>query len=78
MVDLDLEESPLPKVARIEVGRSRRPSCRKIPADDSVVTERSAEHLFHITIDVWRSTILYKLWGCITSPYLKSRKKGLL
>ncbi|GFX25050.1 hypothetical protein TNCV_4260171 [Trichonephila clavipes] len=35
-----LEVSPRPKVARIEVGKSKRPSCG-IPADDFVATEMS-------------------------------------
>ncbi|GFW51562.1 hypothetical protein TNCV_4212401 [Trichonephila clavipes] len=47
-------------------------------ADNSVVTEMSAEHLFRTVGNVWRSTILHKQYGCITSPCLKSRNNGLL
>ncbi|GFW20922.1 hypothetical protein TNCV_1714291 [Trichonephila clavipes] len=42
-----------------------------MPADDSVVTEMVAEHLFHTAGDVWRSTILHKHCGCMPSPCLK-------
>ncbi|GFT54040.1 hypothetical protein TNCV_153981 [Trichonephila clavipes] len=33
-------------------GGSRRPSCKKMPADESVVTEMEEEHLFQTTNDV--------------------------
>ncbi|GFU13211.1 hypothetical protein TNCV_2965831 [Trichonephila clavipes] len=65
------------KSQHFKSGGSRRPSLRKMVADDSVVTEKAAEHLFHTTADVWRSTILYKHCGSITSPCLKNRNNGL-
>ncbi|GFU20406.1 hypothetical protein TNCV_2521761 [Trichonephila clavipes] len=37
-VDLGLEVTPQPNVARIQVGGSRRPSEKKTKADDSIIT----------------------------------------
>ena len=42
-VDHGLEVSPKPKIARIQVGGSKRPSCRKLPDDNSFVTKMTAE-----------------------------------
>ncbi|GFX75816.1 hypothetical protein TNCV_2237881 [Trichonephila clavipes] len=75
MVDHGLKVSPQPKVTRIQ--GFRRPRGREMPTDDSVVTKMAAEHLFHATGDVWRSTILRKHSGCITSPCLKSQNNRL-
>ena len=43
IVDYGLEVSSQPKVARIQVRESRRPTCRKLLAEDSVVTEMGVE-----------------------------------
>ncbi|GFY22082.1 hypothetical protein TNCV_3297261 [Trichonephila clavipes] len=59
--------------SKIQFEGSKRPCCKKMPADDSVVTEMAVERLFYTAGDVWRSTILHKRCGCITSPCLKSR-----
>ena len=51
MVDHGLEISSQPIAGRIQVGGSRS-SNRKLQADDSVVTEMAAAHLFHATGNV--------------------------
>ena len=77
-VDYGLEVSSQPKFARIQVEETRKPICRKLPADDSVVIEVVAENLLHTTGDVWKSTILHKHCCCIVSPFLNSRNNGVL
>ena len=47
-VDHGLEVTPRPKVARIQVGESRRSICWNLPADDSNDTEMVAEHLYFV------------------------------
>ncbi|GFV80203.1 hypothetical protein TNCV_1477651 [Trichonephila clavipes] len=77
-VDYLLEVSTQPKNERIQVGKSRRRSCSKMPADGSVVIEMAEEHLFRTTCVLWRKTILNKHCGCLTSPCLNSVNNGLL
>ena len=46
MVDYELEVSSQPIAARIQIGRSRRSSCKKLQAYDSDVIEMVEVHLF--------------------------------
>ncbi|GFU73533.1 hypothetical protein TNCV_989691 [Trichonephila clavipes] len=66
-----LRYSPQPKIIRIKVVGSRGSSCSKMPADDSIITEMAAEHLFHTTDNVVTSTILHKYCVCIPSSNLR-------
>ncbi|GFX56744.1 hypothetical protein TNCV_494921 [Trichonephila clavipes] len=50
--------------------RARRPSCKKMPFDDSVSSEMAAEHLFHTKGDVRWNTILHKHCDCTRWPCL--------
>ncbi|GFV72481.1 hypothetical protein TNCV_2741191 [Trichonephila clavipes] len=46
----------------IQVEISRRPSCRKLRADDFVITEMAAEHLFHTMGICERTNLASTLW----------------
>ena len=52
MVDRGFEVSSQPIAGRIQIGGSRRSSCRKLQANDSAVTEMAVVHLFHATGNV--------------------------
>ena len=76
-VDHRLKVSQKPKIARIQVGGSRGPSCGKLSADNSFITKMAAEQLFHATGDMCRSTILHKNCSFIASLCFKSRNNKL-
>ncbi|GFW62655.1 hypothetical protein TNCV_2624181 [Trichonephila clavipes] len=77
MVGHGLEVSPQPKVAWIQVGDLGGQAVGKFRLM-ILFTEMAAEHLFHTTVDVFRSPFLLKHRGFTTSSYLKSRNNGLL
>ena len=64
MVDHGIEVSQKPKNTRIQVAGSRRPNCRKLPADNSYVTKMEVVHLFHATRNV-RCTVTGQLYASL-------------
>ena len=56
-VDHNLEVSSQPNVARIPVKGCRRPRCRKLTVEDSVIEKIAAKQFVCAKGDVWRLVV---------------------